>query len=70
MARQARIVIPGLPYYVVAWIRQNITTGRPTASREFIKTLELETGTSMTPQPGGRKPAAANAMDLTEDMFA
>jgi len=53
----------------IAWIRRNITTGRPTASKEFIKQLEQETGTNLTPQPRGRKPAAASVSDLTEDMF-
>jgi len=53
----------------IAWIRQNITTGGPTASKEFIKQLEQETGTNLTPQPRGRKPAPANVVDLTEDMF-
>src|SRR5690606_27642216 len=53
-----------------AWIRQNIATGRPTASREFVKQLEQEIGRPLTPQPRGRKPAfAANVIDLTEDMF-
>ncbi len=54
----------------IAWIRQNLATGRPTASREFVNQLEQDTGKLMTPEPRGRKPAAlANLIDLTEDMF-
>jgi hypothetical protein len=33
-----------LTAHEVDWIRQNIATGRPTASREYVKSLELETG--------------------------
>ena len=32
-----------------AWIRQNIATGRPTASLEFVKQLEQEIGRPLTP---------------------
>ncbi len=54
----------------IAWIRQNLATGRPAASQEFVKQLEQEAGKLMTPEPRGRKPAAlANVIDLTEDMF-
>ena len=54
----------------ITWIRRNIATGRPTASRDFIAALEQETGKTLTPQPRGRKPkACGSAVDLTEDMF-
>jgi len=55
----------------LAWIRQNIATGRPTASKEFIDKLESDTGKVLNPQTRGRKPAtgAAHVIDLTEDMF-
>ncbi len=48
----------------IAWIRQNLATGRSTASRDFVEQLEQESGKLMNPEPRGRKPAAlANAID-------
>mgnify|MGYP007061485125 CR=1 FL=1 len=45
-------------------------TGRATASADFVKRLEEETGCVLLPLKPGNKPGAAvGTIDLTEDMF-
>ena len=54
----------------IDWIRQNLATGRPTGSAEFVKEVEENTGRVLAPQkPGLKKAHAANVIELTEDLF-
>ncbi len=49
-------------------LRINSSTGRPTGSVEFVKSLEHETGLILRAQKSGRKPKCVAELELTGDL--